>query len=263
MRILGLIAFLAFFLFPIAFLLATSFKTPDQVLAGGFFPERPVLDNWSTAFEKVPLAMFLRNSVVAAMFAGLLTLIITVPAVYAVEKLRIARGWLPNFVLGVYLAPPVVALLPLFFMLRSAGLLDTLPGLIIVFGLMNIPVAFWLLRPFVVGVPREIDEASWVDGAGFWRTLIQVNLPLLSPALVATGLICMILSYNEFLFASTFTFADESRTLTVGVSLFQGDRLVNFGQMAVASLTAIVPVYFVALIFQRWLIGGLTAGGVK
>jgi multiple sugar transport system permease protein len=263
MRILGLIVFLAFFLFPIAFLLATSFKTPDQVLAGGFFPLRPVLDNWPTAFEKVPLAMFLRNSVVAALAAGLLTLVITVPAVYAVEKLRIAHGWLPNFVLGVYLAPPVVALLPLFFMLRFAGLLDTIPGLVLVFGLMNIPVAFWLLRPFVISVPREIDEASWVDGAGFWRTLISINLPLLLPALVATGLICMILSYNEFLFASTFTFSDEARTLTVGVSLFQGDRLVNFGQMAVASLTAIIPVYFVALLFQRWLIGGLTAGGVK
>lgn len=263
MRLVGLTAFLAFFLFPIAFLLATSFKTPDQVLAGGFFPERAVLENWSTAFEEVPLTMLLRNSVIASVLAGLLTLCITVPAVYAVEKLRVAHGWLPNVALGVYLAPPVVALLPLFFMLRFAGLLDSITGLVLVFGLMNIPVAFWLLRPFVAGLPRELDEASWVDGAGFWRTLIVINLPLLSPALVATGLICMILSYNEFLFASTFTFADESRTLTVGVSLFQGDRLVNFGQMAVASLTAIIPVYFVALIFQRWLIGGLTAGGVK
>ncbi len=263
MRKITLLAFLFFFLFPIAFLLATSFKTPDQAMMGTFFPTQPVIDNWSTAFQKVALLSFLRNSAISACAAGLLTLTISVPAVYAVEKLRTARGWLPNIVLGVYLAPPVVALLPLFFILRFAGLLDTIPGMILVFGLMNIPVAFWLLRPFVVSIPREIDEASWVDGAGFWRTLLQINLPLLAPALVATGLICMILSYNEFLFASTFTFSDSTRTLTVGVSLFQGDRLVNFGQMAVASLTAIIPVYFVALVFQRWLIGGLTAGSVK
>lgn len=263
MRRIALLAYLFFFLFPIAFLLSTSFKTPDQAMSGAFFPSEPVIGNWFTAFQKVPLLTFLRNSVVSAALAGLLTLIITVPAVYAVEKLRTARNWLPNFVLGVYLAPPIVALLPLFFMLRFAHLLDTIAGMVIVYGLMNIPVAFWLLRPFVASIPREIDEASWVDGAGFWRTLLRVNLPLLSPALVATGLICMILSYNEFLFASTFTFADETRTLTVGVSLFQGDRLVNFGQMAVASLTAIIPVYFIALVFQRWLIGGLTAGGVK
>lgn len=263
MRTLFLCLFLAFFLFPIAYLLSTSFKTPDQVLLGSFFPERPVLDNWSSAFSHVPLLTFLRNSSILAVAGGLLTLILTFPAVYAVERLHFAKKWLPNLVLGVYLAPPVVALIPLFFMLRATGLLNSLTGLVLVFGLMNIPVAFWILRPFVNTIPREIDEASWVDGAGYWRTMIRVDLPLMSPALVATGLICMILSYNEFLFASTFTFADDVRSLTVGVSLFQGDRLVNFGQMAVASLTAIVPVYLVALVFQKRLVGGLTAGGVK
>jgi len=263
MRKFHLLIFFIFFLFPIAFLLVTSFKSPDQAMMGSFFPTKPVMDNWFSTFEKIPLLAFLRNSIVSAISSSLLTLAITVPAVYAVEKLHVAQKWLPNFILGVYLAPPVVALLPLFFMLRFAGLIDSLSGMILVFGLMNIPVAFWLLRPFMVSIPRELDEASWVDGASFWRTFLRINLPLLAPALIATGLICTILAYNELLFASTFTFSDTARTLTVGVSLFQGDRLVNFGQMAVASLTAIIPVYFIALIFQRWLIGGLTAGSVK
>lgn len=261
--IVGLVAFVVFFLFPIAYLFATSFKTPDEVLSGTFFPSSWFAANWPDAFSLVPLATYLRNSVVVAFAAGLLTLVITVPLTYAVERLRMAQEWLPTLVLATYVAPPVVALLPLFFMLRVAGLLDTLPGLVLVYGIMNIPVAFWLLRPFFQHIPRDLDEASWIDGAGYWRTMLRIVLPLLAPALVAAGLICMILSYNEFLFASTFTFSDDVRTLTVGVSLFQGERLVNFGQMAVASLSAILPVYFIALFFQRWLIGGLTHGSVK
>ncbi len=261
--VLGLLLFLGFFLFPIAYLLATSFKTPDEVLTGTFLPRAPVLHNWPEAFSLVPLAGYLKNSVVVSILAGLLTLLISVPLTYSVEKLRLTGNWLPNLVLASYMAPPVVALLPLFFMLRVSGLLNTLAGLVLVYGIMNIPVAFWLLRPFIRQIPRDLDEASWMDGAGFWKTLIVVNVPLLAPALVSSGIICMILSYNEFLFASTFTFDDDVRTLTVGVSLFQGERLVNFGQMAVASLSAILPVYFVALFFQRWLIGGLTHGSVK
>lgn len=260
---LGIVLTLAFFLLPIAFLLATSFKAPDDVMLGRFLPTDPVLSNWPTAFEEVPLALFLRNSLVIAGTSALLTLLIAVPATYGMEKLGFGGKLLPTFTLATYVAPPVVALLPLFFLLRWLGLIDTHLGLILVYGLMNVPVAFWLLRSFVRAIPRDLDEAAWVDGSGYWRTLAVINLPLLAPSLVATGLICMILSYNEFLFASTFTFSDEVRTLTVGVSLFQGDRLVNFGQMAVASLSGIIPVYFVALFFQRWLIGGLTQGGVK
>lgn len=261
--LIGLVLFLAFFLFPIAYLLATSFKTPDEVLTGTFLPRAPVLHNWPDAFSLVPLASYLRNSLVISIFAGFVTLLISVPLTYSVEKLRLTGNWLPNLVLASYMAPPVVALLPLFFMLRFSGLLNTQLGLILVYGIMNIPVAFWLLRPFIRQIPRDLDEASWMDGAGFWKTLIVVNVPLLAPALVSAGIICMILSYNEFLFASTFTYDDDVRTLTVGVSLFQGERLVNFGQMAVASLSAILPVYFVALFFQRWLVGGLTHGSVK
>lgn len=261
--LIGLVLFLVFFLFPIAYLLATSFKTPDEVLTGTFLPRAPVLHNWPDAFSLVPLASYLRNSLVISIFAGFVTLLISVPLTYSVEKLRLTGNWLPNLVLASYMAPPVVALLPLFFMLRFSGLLNTQLGLILVYGIMNIPVAFWLLRPFIRQIPRDLDEASWMDGAGFWKTLIVVNVPLLAPALVSAGIICMILSYNEFLFASTFTYDDDVRTLTVGVSLFQGERLVNFGQMAVASLSAILPVYFVALFFQRWLVGGLTHGSVK
>ncbi|MBN9060544.1 MAG: carbohydrate ABC transporter permease, partial [Rhizobiales bacterium] len=155
------------------------------------------------------------------------------------------------------------ALLPFFFLLKTIGLLNTHAGLILVNGLLNIPVAFWLLAPFLRRVPVEIEEAAALDGAGRLRTLVSIVAPMIAPGIAATSLIVVILSFNEFLLASGLTLSDSMRTLTVGISLFQGDRLVNFGQMAAASLAGIVPIYAIALLMQKHLVEGLAHGGVK
>jgi multiple sugar transport system permease protein len=254
---------IAFFVLPILYLLSTSFKAPDDVLQGRFFPNDPSLANYPAAFGHVPVASMIRNSVIVSILSAAITLFLTVPATYAMVKLGFMRTIIPNITLASYVAPPVVALIPLFFLMQSVHLIDSIAGLALVYGIMNIPVAFWLLRSFVRAIPDEIDEAAWMDGASYWRTLVRIALPLLLPGIVATALICIILSYNELLFASAMTFSESSRTITVGMSLFQGERLVNFGQMAAASFAGMVPVYVIAVFFQRYLIGGLTHGSVK
>lgn len=260
--ILGLGLAMAFFVLPLAFLVALSFKTRDEVLLGQFFTVKPTLDNWMMAFKVINLSGFICHSLIISTASALLTLALTTPATYAIARLGHCR-FVGSLALSSYIAPPVVALLPLFFLMRALGLLNTLPGMIVVDGLMNIPVAYWLLRGFVKQVPDSLDEAAWIDGTGYVKTFVVVILPLLLPGLVATGLIVMILAYNEFLFASLFAQDDAVRGLTVAISLFQGDRFVNFGQMAVASLAGIAPVYVIAFLFQGRLIGGLTAGSVR
>ncbi|MCU1651720.1 MAG: binding-protein-dependent transport system inner rane component, partial [Pseudonocardia sp.] len=160
-------------------------------------------------------------------------------------------------------APPVVAVLPLYFLLKNVGLTNSVLGLALVDGLANVPVAVWLLDGFVRRVPRELEEAAWVDGLSVAAGVRRVVLPLVYPGLVAAGLVCFFLAYNEFLFAVSFSQSPSSQTLTVGLSLFQGDRTVQFGQQAAASLVAIVPVYLLAVAAQRALIGGLSQGAVK
>lgn len=253
----------AFFMLPILYLFSTSFKTPDDVLQGRFFPTQMTFDNYPSAFAHVPIASMIRNSAVVSILSAALTLLVTVPATYAMVKLGFMRRVMPNITLASYVAPPIIALIPLFFLMQSVHLIDSVFGLAIVYGVMNIPVAFWLLRSFVRAIPDDIDEAAWIDGAGYWWTLVRIILPLLVPGIVATALICIILSYNELLFASAMTFRETSRTITVGMSLFQGERLVNFGQMAAGSFAGMLPVYVVAVFFQRYLIGGLTQGSVK
>lgn len=252
-----------FFVLPIAYLVSVSFKTPDQVLTGHFLPQAPTLANWINTFQVIPLFRLLANSLLVAVCSSLLTLAVAFPATYAMVRLKVGGRFLPVFTLATYVAPPVVALIPLFLLLRRLGLLNSLSGLILVNGIANLPVAFWLLSGFLRRVPVEIDEAAKIDGAGYFTIIFRLVGPVMAPGLVATGLICGILAYDEFLLASAFSNDEGSRTLPVAIALFQGERLINFGQMAVASLTGILPVYLIGLFAQRWLIGGLTAGSVK
>lgn len=263
LRHFALAIVLAFFLVPVLYLGSTSLKAKDDVLSGNFLPREVMTQNWPDAYDRIDVFLFLRNSAVAASISAIVTLVLAVPATYAMVRHQTGGKALYSFVLSSYVAPPVVALLPLFYLLKDLGLIDTLHGLGIVYGLMNVPVAVWLLDSFVRQVPREIEEASWVDGNGIFGGMLRMIVPLISPGIVAAGIICLILAYNEFLFALVFTFRPETQTLPIGIALFQGDRLVNFGQMAAASFTGIVPVYIVALFFQRWLIKGLTQGAVK
>ncbi|RUZ34744.1 carbohydrate ABC transporter permease, partial [Mesorhizobium sp. M7A.F.Ca.CA.001.04.1.1] len=233
------------------------------VLTGYFLPQAPTLANWINTFQIIPLFRLLANSLLVAVCSSLLTLAVAFPATYAMVRLKVGGRFLPAFTLATYVAPPVVALIPLFLLLRRLGLLNSLSGLILVNGIANLPVAFWLLSGFLRRVPVEIDEAAKIDGAGYFTIIFRLVGPVMAPGLVATGLICGILAYDEFLLASAFSNDEGSRTLPVAIALFQGERLINFGQMAVASLTGIIPVYLIGLFAQRWLIGGLTAGSVK
>lgn len=263
LRWLALILVLIFFLAPIAYLALVSLKPQPEVLSGQFLPSRIAWENWPNAYASVDVLLFLRNSIIVAALSALITMLIAVPATYAMVRFRTGGSLLRSAVLSSYVAPPIVAVIPLFYLLKWGQLIDTLPGLALVHALANLPVAVWLLDSFVREVPVDLEEASWVDGGGRIGTMARIVLPLIAPGLVAVAIICIILSYNEFLFALVMTYRPATQTLPVGIALFQGDRLVQFGQMAAASLTGMIPIYLVALFFQRGLIRGLTMGAVK
>jgi len=143
------------------------------------------------------------------------------------------------------------------------GLNNTLVGLTLVYALVNVPVAVWLLEGFIRRLPVEIEEAARIDGAGTLRMLWSVVVPLLLPSLVAIGIIVAILNYNEFLLATFLTQSVDAQTFPVALSLFYGDRTPHFGKIAAASFIGVIPVFAAAVFFQRWLVGGLTTGAVR
>lgn len=250
-------------LLPIVYMLVLSFTPQAQIATGGIVPTELTLGNWTAMWERMPIIVYAGNSIVAAVLGCALSLAIAVFVAFAIARYRTGGSFLPAYVLASFVAPPVVAIIPLFFLLRGLGLVNSPFGLALIYGLVNVAVAAALLEPFVERIPAELEEAAQIDGAGPVRTMFSVVIPLLVPGLIATGIIVLILNYNELLFALTVLQSNESQTLPVAISLFQGDRGVQFGQMAAASLAAIIPVYLAAVFMQRYLVGGLTSGAIK
>ncbi|MFV0252256.1 MAG: carbohydrate ABC transporter permease [Beutenbergiaceae bacterium] len=248
---------------PILYMVGMSFKSPDDILSTRILPSRLAFENWVAAFGNWPIFTYLGNSVAVAVIAVAVVLAIAIPANYAIARLGTGGGQALGLIVSAYVAPPIVAIIPLFVLVRQAGLMDSVFGLGIVEGLLLTPVAVWLLDGFFRSIPHEIDEAAQLDGCGPGRTLASVILPLTAPGVVAVSIIVFILVYNDFLIPLLLTQSVGSQTLPVGISLMQGGREVMFGQMAAASLTALIPIYLLALFAQKWLVGGLTQGSVK
>lgn len=250
-------------LLPIVYLVTLSFTPQSQIATGRIVPDELTLGNWAAMWDRMPILLYALNSIVAAVLGCVLSLAIATLVAFAIARYRTGGGFLPVYVLASFVAPPVVAIIPLFFLLRALELTNSPIGLGLIYGLVNVAVATALLEPFIERIPVELEEAAQIDGAGPVRTMISVVVPLLVPGLIATGIIILILNYNELLFALTVLQSNESQTLPVAISLFQGDRGVQFGQMAAASLAAIIPVYIAAVFMQRYLVGGLTSGAIK
>lgn len=257
-----LIAAVAVALLPIAYLLSLALRPADEVLNSSLLPDTVSLDNFVKVFDTIELGTMLTNSWVSAVGAAVLAVVIATPAAYFTAR-HVRGDRLLTVLLASYCAPPIVAIIPLFFLLRHAGLTNSVAGLILINGIAGVPVAAWLLDGFVRRIPIEIDEAAVIDGLTVAATLRKVILPLLWPGIVAALLVTFFLSYNDFLFAVYLAVTKESQTLTVGLSLFQGDRNVQFGQQAAAGLLGVAPVYVLALAAQRYLVGGLTTGATK
>lgn len=256
---------LAFTLIPLAFMVTTSLKSPIEIrLSGSLIPAEGVFwVNWERAFRNVPLPRYLLNSLITGVLSTAMTLLVALPVSYAVVRFRAGGRWLSSWILGTYVAPPIVISIPVFMLMRSIGLVDQPLGLALVHMAAGLPVATWMLMDFMRILPVEIEEAAQMDGASHWGVLLRIVIPLILPGLIATAIICLILSWNEFLFALILTYSLRSQTFPIGISEFQGEHGLQFGEISAAALTGIVPVYVLAMFFQRYLIHGLTRGGVK
>ena len=254
---------LAVVLVPLAYLVSVSLMGRDEVTSGVLVPASPAWSNWADVVTGTELLRGVGNSLFAAAVGAALTLAFALPAAWAIVRYRTGGATLGGTLMSPWLLPPIVAVVPLFTLLRILELNNTLIGLTLVYALVNLPVAIWLLEGFLRKLPAELDEAARMDGAGPVRVLLSIIAPVVSPALVSIGIIVAILNYNEFLLATFLTQSDDAQTLPVVLSMFYGERTPHYGKIAAASLVGIVPVFAAAVLFQRRLVGGLAAGSVK
>lgn len=226
--------------------------------------EALTLANYRALFAERSFWLPIRNSLVVAGATTALCVPLGALCAYALARLRF-RG--KNTLLGLLLAasmfPQISIVSPLYLLLRSLGLIDTYPGLVLPYVTFAMPLDVWLLVGFFQQLPRELEEAALVDGATRFRALVRVVMPLALPGLATTAILTFVYCWNEFLFALSFTTGPARQTVPVAIALFRGQYQVPWGQILAAAIVATGPVAAVVLVWQRRIVAGLTAGAVK
>lgn len=264
---LALLAYLVFLAFPFLWLLSTAFKPPRELgsLHPTWIPKDPTLANFRQAFDEQPLLDALLNSLVAAVGAAVVAVLIATPMAYVIARrrtllARAATGW----VVVSQAFPFVLVIIPLFLVLKNLRLIDSVPGLIMVYVVWALPFALWMLVGYVRAVPPELEEAAAVDGAGRARTLVSVTAPLLAPGIVATALFAFVTAWNEFFFALVLLKSPEKQTLPVVLTHFIGaEGVADLGPLAAAAFLATLPSLVIFAVIQKRITGGMLAGAVK
>lgn len=266
LQMLALFALLLFCLGPLLWQVLTSLKPSEQLTRlPPLLPER--IDFASYRALWAPGRHFgrlLLNSSVVAASTTLASLLVGAPAAFALAKLRFpGKRLLLAAVLSVSMFPPIATVSPLYLIIRTLGLRDHLAGLVIPYATFTLPLTVWLLTRFFEELPDELYFAARIDGCTPIQALWHVMLPLAAPGVFTTAILVFIFAWNEFLFALTFTATEASRTVPVGIAMFSGMHELPWGELAAASIVVTAPLVLLVLLFQRRIVGGLTAGAVK
>jgi N,N'-diacetylchitobiose transport system permease protein len=252
--------------FPTYWLITTSFKTPGQVLSPTYdlIPTSGTVDNFVTAITKPGFPTYLANSLIVTLGSVLCALVAGLLAAVPLARIRFrGRKGFMILVMVAQLAPVQAMFIPMYLLMRDAGLLNQLPSLMAVYTATTLPFTTWMLYGFVNGVPIELEEAAMIDGCGRWGAFRRVTLPLLGPGLVATSVFSFITAWNEFLYALVFMKDESKQTLPVWLSTFRTAFSVDWGGIMAASVIYALPALVFFLIVQRKLVSGLTSGAVK
>jgi ABC-type glycerol-3-phosphate transport system permease component len=252
------------FFAPIYWMILTAFKTGNEAFSA--VPSLiawPRLQSFELVFARNSFALALATSLFAALSSTALCLALGAGIAYPLARRRIrGQRHIAFWILSLRIIPPIVVIIPLFLLLRAVGLTGTIWSLVIMYTYMNLPLTVWLLRGFFADLPKEIEEASFVDGATRLRSFIGITLPLTMPGIVATGLLGFIFAWNEFLFANILTGA-STRTAPVGLTEYVTPVSIEWNKIMAAGTLVVLPVWLGALSVQRFLVRGLTLGAVK
>lgn len=260
------VVIVVFSVFPFYYAIVTSFKTGTALFVVDYFPKKFDLGNYINVLGQRTFPRNILNSVFIASTTVAIALFLAVTASYALARVRFrGRGLLLMVILAVSMFPQVAVLAGLYELIRFLGLYNTPYALILSYTIFTLPFTVWVLTTFMRDLPVEIEEAAIVDGATPWIIITKVFLPLLWPAMVTTGLLAFIGAWNEFLFALTFTSEETQRTTPVAIAMLSGASVqeLPWGPIMAASVIVTIPLVILVLIFQRKIVAGLTAGGVK
>lgn len=264
--LLTLFLCLAFFLFPIYWIISVAFKTRPDIFAGPerYFIFEPTLANMEAIlFGRRSFLPNVANSAIVAVASTAFSVLLGTMAGFSLSRWRFRRrADVAFYILSTRMMPPIAVIIPMYLIFRHLGLVDTYGAIIVAHTVFNLPLVTWLMKSFFDDLPVELEEAAKVDGCTVPQAFWRITLPLSLPGLASASIFAFIFSWNEFLFSLILTGFD-TRTLPVAVIGFQASLGVRWGEMGAGATVAIIPVLAFALLVQRYLVRGLTAGAVK
>jgi multiple sugar transport system permease protein len=257
-----LLVYALFALFPLLWMVIMSLK-PDSQMFTTTFIFSPTMENYSAVFLRSDYSHFFFNNLIVSISAVLLSLIVGVPAAYALARFQFKlKEDIAFTILSFRFAPEILVILPLFLIYQKTGLYDTYFGLIWVYQLITLPLLIWILRGYFEDISPDIEAAAQLDGYSWWQVFLKVLLPLVKPGLVAAGLLCFIFAWNAFTFPLLLSDA-RAQTSTVVALRFLASDTVHYGQVAAAATISALPEVILALVIQKHLVRGLSFGAVK
>lgn len=260
-----MIAALVVFLFPLLWVIGLSFKTRVQTFANPpLFFWKPTLHNYVTVLGTGDFQHAFLNSLIISAEAVLLSIAVGVPAAYAFARFRfIGNRTLFFSLLVMRMLPPIAVLVPMYVLFSKLGLAQTRISVVLAYTTFSLPLVVWIMRGFFEEMPRELEESAWVDGASKFAAFWAVALPLVRPGIVAATILCLLLAWNDFIFAAVLLTTDRTRTLPVLMASYSGDVGVDWGAMTASGVLVVLPVILFSFLAQRHLVAGLSSGAVK
>ena len=254
------------FFAPYLQMILTALKSQEEITAipSTYLPKKWAFSNFTGVWKEIPLATYLKSSFIISISATLIVIVIAIPAAYYVARYNF-RGKIAFLllVLVTQMFAPTALVVGIFREIVAFKLVDTYLALILIYAAFNMAFSIWILSSFFASIPKEVEEAAWIDGCSRFTTLTKIVLPLALPGLVTAFIFTFIAAWNEFVIALTLTSSPEHEPLTVGLTALIGQYQVQWNYLFAGSLIAIVPVVILFALIEKWLVGGLTAGSVK
>ena len=261
----SVILIVAFFLFPTLWVVVTSFKLPVEYFSipPRWIPQVPTLEHYRKMFIDYDVANSIQNSLIISAANTVVTLLFAIPLAYAVARYHVGGGFLPGWIISQRMLPAVAIVLPFFLIFRQLRLINTYQGLIIAYAIFFIPFATWMLLGFFEDFPKEIQDAAMVDGASEVGALVRIVLPLLAGGIFVVALLVFIFTWNDLLIALVLTRQETGTLMVFFTAALVSPTQEDFGVAAGSIVIGMIPAYLFALFGQRFLVRGLTMGGLK
>jgi len=250
---------------PLLWVFISSFKSNTEILSSALtLPTKWSLKNYAMAFKLAPIANFYGNSVIVAVSTTILNVVALSMSSYVLARFAFRlRGFLKNLFGMALLIPAAAIMQPLYLNMKTLGFYDTLLGLVVCYAAFSLPVTMYIMMSYYLTIPKELEEAALIDGAGFNQTFWKIIFPLAKPAMATSGVLAFIGAWNEFQIAMILTSSTSKRTLPIALLYFKSQFASDYGAMFAATMVVVIPSIVVFILMQKQVVSGLVAGAVK